>query len=216
MADVPSFELTTTVTTNDIVINKLTQILSYLRQGKCPFNLFQQGTTRWVVLQGTERKTSTREPLKTLKSMTKKRRWTQAKNLLNGLMWTIQFTETSEITYRHAAAIEKGVGIITESQSPQNTTIPTLTSRITGTHYRLCLGIKETRFYCNTFRESVDNVGPSYRVNKSAEILNKLQQEPEGYAECYPGLEEMNDAIDDSDDEVDYSKMDLGKILKQF
>lgn len=57
----------------------------------------------------------------------------------------------------------------------------------------------------------MDNAAPSYRVNKSAEILTKLQQEPEGYAECYPGLEEMNDAIDDSDDEVDYSKMDLGK-----
>lgn len=40
--------------------------------------------------------------------------------------------------------------------------------------------------------------------------MNRLTQEPEGYAECYPGLEEMNDAIDDSDDEVDYSKMDLG------
>ncbi len=34
-------------------------------------------------------------------------------------------------------------------------------------------------------------------------------KEPEGYAECYPGMSEMNDAIDDSDDEVDYSKMDL-------
>ena len=30
-----------------------------------------------------------------------------------------------------------------------------------------------------------------------------------GYAECYPGLEEMADAIDDSDDEADYSKMDM-------
>ena len=52
--------------------------------------------------------------------------------------------------------------------------------------------------------------GPVLKVNKSAQILNRLTQEPEGYAECYPGLEEMNDAIDDSDDEVDYSKMDLG------
>lgn len=33
-ADTPSLESTTTLTTNDIVINKLTQILSYLRQGK--------------------------------------------------------------------------------------------------------------------------------------------------------------------------------------
>ena len=33
--------------------------------------------------------------------------------------------------------------------------------------------------------------------------------EPEGYAECCPGFEEMNDALEDSDDEADYSKMDL-------
>lgn len=40
--------------------------------------------------------------------------------------------------------------------------------------------------------------------------MSRLQAEPEGYAECYPGLDEMNDAIDDSDDEADYTKMDLG------
>lgn len=31
-----------------------------------------------------------------------------------------------------------------------------------------------------------------------------------GYAECYPGLMEMEDAIGDSDEETDFSKMDLG------
>lgn len=41
-------------------------------------------------------------------------------------------------------------------------------------------------------------------------LMSKMSAEPEGYAECYPGLQEMNDAIDDSDDEVDYTKMDLG------
>lgn len=35
--------------------------------------------------------------------------------------------------------------------------------------------------------EPIDNAAPSYKISKSAEILNKLQQEPEGYAECYPG-----------------------------
>ncbi|XP_049541247.1 protein Red [Anopheles darlingi] len=44
----------------------------------------------------------------------------------------------------------------------------------------------------------------------STQLITKLTAEPEGYAECYPGLQEMNDAIDDSDDEVDYTKMDLG------
>lgn len=44
----------------------------------------------------------------------------------------------------------------------------------------------------------------------ASHLIAKLSAEPEGYAECYPGLQEMNDAIDDSDDEVDYTKMDLG------
>ncbi|XP_050688454.1 protein Red-like isoform X2 [Eriocheir sinensis] len=30
------------------------------------------------------------------------------------------------------------------------------------------------------------------------------------YTECYPGMAEMQDAIDDSDDEADYTKMDMG------
>lgn len=29
------------------------------------------------------------------------------------------------------------------------------------------------------------------------------------YTECYPGMAEMQDAIEDSDDEADYTKMDL-------
>lgn len=33
-----------------------------------------------------------------------------------------------------------------------------------------------------------------------------------GYAECYPGQDEMADAIDDSDDEADYSKMDMVSV----
>ncbi|VEL08186.1 unnamed protein product [Protopolystoma xenopodis] len=33
---------------------------------------------------------------------------------------------------------------------------------------------------------------------------------PTGYDECYPGFEASYDAMGDSDDETDYSKMDLG------
>lgn len=39
---------------------------------------------------------------------------------------------------------------------------------------------------------------------------SKLSNEPEGYAECYPGALENDDAVMDSDDEADYSKMDIG------
>lgn len=55
---------------------------------------------------------------------------------------------------------------------------------------------------------SIFSVPPPPKIN--ANLISKLTAEPEGYAECYPGLQEMNDAIDDSDDEVDYTKMDLG------
>ena len=48
-------------------------------------------------------------------------------------------------------------------------------------------------------------------AKKADKMLSKLSAEPEGYAECYPGFEEMNDALEDSDDEADYSKMDLVK-----
>merc|ERR1712043_109455 len=37
--------------------------------------------------------------------------------------------------------------------------------------------------------------------------VGKILREPDHYAECYPGMTEMNDAIDE---EADYSKMDLG------
>ena len=39
--------------------------------------------------------------------------------------------------------------------------------------------------------------------------VGRAMREPDHYAECYPGMTEMNDAIDDSDEEADYSKMDL-------
>ena len=42
----------------------------------------------------------------------------------------------------------------------------------------------------------------------SRKLISKINSQPEGYAECYPGFEEMHDAIEDSDEETDYSKMD--------
>ncbi|KAL9896153.1 uncharacterized protein ACN2A1_006649 [Glossina fuscipes fuscipes] len=62
---------------------------------------------------------------------------------------------------------------------------------------------------CVEVAEPIITIPPPPRITKSS-IASRFANEPEGYAECYPGLEEMNDAIDDSDDEVDYTKMDLG------
>lgn len=162
VADVPSFELTTTLTTNDIVINKLTQILSYLRQGNRKNKKNKRGLP---------------EPREPIEEPPEKQRPT-AKNQDDSIYGDIgdyvpNSRKTRERRDHHGNA-------------------------------------SKTPYFESKEDDPVDNSAPTYRVNKSAQILNKLAQEPEGYAECYPGLEEMNDAIDDSDDEVDYSKMDLG------
>lgn len=164
VADVPSFELTSSLTTNDIVINKLTQILSYLRQGNRKKN---KNKRNLVDTKDYERDEEPEIPAKSAKR-----------------------------SNNNEDSIYGDIGDYVPSRSK---------------HHRESRSSKHSSYFDKQdHRESVDNAAPSYRVNKSAEILNKLQQEPEGYAECYPGLEEMNDAIDDSDDEVDYSKMDLG------
>ncbi|XP_028141385.1 protein Red [Diabrotica virgifera virgifera] len=161
IADVPSFELTTTVTTNDIVINKLTQILSYLRQG----------------------------------NRKKKNRKGMPENLKE---YDLQEDNLDKKTSKRSHQDDSIYGDIGDY-------LPAAKSSRHRDHES-----KRHAYFDKHDNEPVDNAAPTFRVNKSAEILNKLQQEPEGYAECYPGLEEMNDAIDDSDDEVDYSKMDLG------
>merc|ERR1719270_1155956 len=49
------------------------------------------------------------------------------------------------------------------------------------------------------------------KSKKEEEVkMGKALKVPDHYAECYPGMTEMDDAIDDSDEEADYSKMDLG------
>ena len=49
---------------------------------------------------------------------------------------------------------------------------------------------------------------------EEAAKIGKVLREPDHYAECYPGMTEMNDAIDDSDEEADYSKMDLVRLFR--
>ncbi|CAD5117214.1 DgyrCDS6010 [Dimorphilus gyrociliatus] len=52
---------------------------------------------------------------------------------------------------------------------------------------------------------------PKSTVSKKSVKGSKVSKvEPDSYAECYPGMVEMVDAAGDSDDEVDYLKMDKG------
>uniref|UniRef100_A0A1Q3F8N9 Putative ik cytokine down-regulator of hla class ii n=1 Tax=Culex tarsalis TaxID=7177 RepID=A0A1Q3F8N9_CULTA len=151
---------TQTLTTNDIVINKLAQILSYLRQG------------------GRGKKNKRRDKDKPLFKLP------EDKNMDDSIYGDIG-------EYKPARRFDPGASS-SKADDGQN----------------------KHRYFDKPSeqeeREAIGAIQIPAPPKLSAQLITKLTAEPEGYAECYPGLQEMNDAIDDSDDEVDYTKMDLG------
>lgn len=172
-ADVPvSTEDIQTLTTNDIVINKLAQILSYLRQG------------------GRGKKNKKRDKDKPLFKLDEKQRSSlgNSKEEDDSIYGEIGDYKPSRRNEHHHNS--------SSSNREQSSS-------------------KSSEFKPNYFNKSdeIEDREPEGLMPpppKISAFIARLQEEPEGYAECYPGLEEMNDAIDDSDDEVDYTKMDLG------
>ncbi|XP_055626871.1 protein Red [Toxorhynchites rutilus septentrionalis] len=150
---------TQTLTTNDIVINKLAQILSYLRQG------------------GRGKKNKRRDKDKPLFKLS------EDKNIDDSIYGDIG-------EYKPTRRYDAG----SSSSKADDSQV-------------------KHRYFENSNEQEEREVGAIQipaPPKLSAQLITKLTAEPEGYAECYPGLQEMNDAIDDSDDEVDYTKMDLG------
>ena len=56
----------------------------------------------------------------------------------------------------------------------------------------------------------IKNLLKREEAKEKQKVEKKVAGEFDGYAECYPGLAEMDDALADSDDEADFSKMDMG------
>ncbi|CAK9818664.1 Protein Red [Anthophora quadrimaculata] len=170
-ADVPTIDNTPTLTTNDIVINKLAQILSYLRQGN------RHGK------KGKKNKDGRSRP-----------------DDMNDM--DIAPRPQDESIYGDIGDYVPTIGKKDLNQQRE---------KKKGSYFDKPENSMDTDDKANT--PQLPSVTPSSTENnapKKGALLNKLAAEPEGYAECYPGLDEMQDAIDDSDDEVDYTKMDLG------
>ncbi|KOC64381.1 Protein Red [Habropoda laboriosa] len=170
-ADVPTIDNTPTLTTNDIVINKLAQILSYLRQGN------RHGK------KGKKNKDGRSRP-----------------DDMNDM--DIAPRPQDESIYGDIGDYVPTIGKKDSNQQRE---------KKKSSYFDKPENSMDTDDKANT--PQLPSVAPSSTENnapKKGALLNKLAAEPEGYAECYPGLDEMQDAIDDSDDEVDYTKMDLG------
>ncbi|KAI1898482.1 hypothetical protein AGOR_G00072800 [Albula goreensis] len=198
-ADCPTMEAQTTLTTNDIVISKLTQILSYLRQGtrnnkkmkkkekgkldekkppEADLGIFDDigdyiPTTSKAIREKEKEKERYREKERERERERERDREEDKRRR--------SYFEKPRVD-DEALDIEKGPGSVKDQ-------IKLINEKFAGTAAAQWQGTAGTR------REEKKHVGDFFGMSNS-------------YAECYPAT--MDDLAVDSDEEVDYSKMDQG------
>ncbi|CAL8089240.1 unnamed protein product [Calicophoron daubneyi] len=200
------------ITTNEIVINKLTQILSYLRTGK------RHSKKAKIKGRYGDKDDITTEPSQTQGHSN--RQSGKGDDIYEGI--GSEYVPT--VTQRNAMSEADGRK---ESGQLENAANTKNTSGATDTGGRL----KPSYFEVPGDVEPNAAVGGS--VTAAKEFMNQLSQRFGGkddektqekaslerffaktkvtcYDECYPGFAESYDAMGDSDDEADFSKMDLG------
>ena len=160
-ADCPHLESVSALSTNDIVINKLTQILSYLRHGgkkrknRDKTSTFIPPEIKKETISDPTANLSIYDDIDDYKPDFDRRSSKSRKERPNSYFDEKVKHESS------GAQIKKKESILTSSSAEEK------------------------------------------------KIRARLEAECDGYAECYPGAIENEDAVIDSDDEADYSKMDM-------
>lgn len=184
-ADCPQIENQTSLTTNDIVINKLTQILSYLRQG-----------------MRASKKLKKRE-----KELIRAGKDPRADDSIFGDIgdYNADFTLERYNSLNNTPTEEKKDLIsyfAADSNKPTSSTDG-------GDFSKNETSVKD---FIKNVNEKFNK--PELLGSKASEKISKKSKSKtenfDSYAECYPGAAEMDDAANDSDDEADYSKMDMG------
>ncbi|XP_064481605.1 protein Red-like [Ornithodoros turicata] len=206
--DCPNLESHTTLTTNDIVINKLTQILSYLRQGihnrkgkkkdkdkgKAPEKGNQKVADESIY--GDIGEYAPEVPSKDRKDRDRHRERERDRDR-NREKERDRDRDRDRESRKRPSYFEK----------------PSLEDEREHEQERSSRSRRHDSRWSNndasSLAASIAKEEQSGRLR--AKLTSKLERDlPESYAECYPGAPENEDAVADSDDEVDYSKMDLG------
>ncbi|XP_065059295.1 protein Red-like [Rhopilema esculentum] len=181
-SDCPVLENQSTVTTNDIVINKLTQILSYLRQG---------------VRANKKGKKKDKDGIKGKKGATEES--------IYGDIGEYEPVPGNKSSGKKEKKSGKAVNYFQKSSSdhakgdkPPELSVKELVRNVSEKY-----GNKPSSSW-------TENQSESRSEKPSKSKSSKKKDAPDSYAECYPGAYEMEDAAGDTDDEADYTKMDLG------
>ncbi|XP_042910919.1 protein Red [Parasteatoda tepidariorum] len=189
-ADCPSFESQTTLTTNDIVIKKLTQILSYLRQG-------------------IHNKRGKRKDKGKLKEEEIKRPKLADDSIFGDIGDYVPTLEKKDKTDKNPSEPEKRKSYFEKPRTDDERRREEKQRDAKNEWDSVLSGDYENADHSKDRLLMSVLKGDDSRLK--AKLTSKLERDvPESYAECYPGAPENEDAVADSDDEVDYSKMDMG------
>jgi len=180
-ADCPLVENQATLTTNDIVINKLTQILSYLRQGMRA-NKKLKKREKELIRAGKDPRVEDSIYADLGDSM----------NAFNKPEDRGGYQSTNHKSSKYFDSKERS-----EEYSRKDPSIKDLVKNI-------------NKKYGDSKTSEWQEVGSSSASENKKSNKPKTKQVVDSYAECYPGAAEMDDAVNDSDDDADYSKMDMG------
>ncbi|XP_076814335.1 protein Red-like [Clavelina lepadiformis] len=182
--DCPTLETHTTLSTNDIVINKLTQILAYLRHG------------------------SKDKHKKKKEKKSKSEIHKPAEADMNIFDDVGEYVPPSKASKKHS---KHGVGPYFEKSElkKEDERLALLNVSANASVKQLVQNIHEQQ----STKEKVLKTEAEAKVKKSAgnPLLGGNVNAPDSYAECYPSTQfNISGMGEDSDEEADYSKMDIG------
>ncbi|ODM97579.1 Protein Red [Orchesella cincta] len=205
-ADVPLSEGQATLTTNDIVINKLAQILSYLRQGSKSSKKLKKSKEVKAGSSNTSKYEERERDSK--KNVEEDSIYGEIGDYVPNLSKSKSRSSDKDRSSKRQPYFEKPAeeddrDLVLE----QRPIIPETEIRKRD---REAWSEEGPGGGDQTFG-SILKKAEEKSLSRTQKLLSKINEQPEGYAECYPGFDEMHDAIDDSDEETDYSKMDPGK-----
>jgi IK cytokine len=208
-ADCPNAETTTTMSNNDIVINKLTQILSYLRHSKR--DLKRQKKKGTGIFNGLEPEMNIKPTHDSVNTITNKAKDismydeigdyipdTKRRSTTNERTKTHNENDNRKKVYFHHES-KSNDGKSNHDDTDQNNTnsADAVKSFIRNVHNKYNAKNDEER-------------APSSTSNKKNKTGFQLKFSDDCYAECYPGTMAEEDVNIDSDDEPDFDKMDMG------
>lgn len=174
-AECPNYDAFNNINTNEIIINKLVQIWSYIRNGGGPKKNKRQKPDPKII-----------ENAKKIKPED------DNDNIYDDIGEYVPTIKSKHDKNDKNRGPTKKDSYFEKKKAHFDDTIETRNA-----------GQKVLEFAASV----VGNIASTSELPRTKKVRSS---EPDSYAECYPGAPENDDAILDSDDEADYSKMDLG------